>query len=164
MGPDRLRGLVQRGSGPAIRHHHQRLAHLPGGRPNQRLEPLLGVYVPRQYGLQPGIDESHAIPRHRYGRFPGGRLPARRPALDDRTRNFRSDGPVPEPGHRSQVLPVPHPRPRLCESGHPSHGARNSLRLAPGRGLVRSPLRDHDGLFIRGERRDRIGDGGLPAL
>jgi len=36
---------------PPIRHHDQRLAHVPEHRPHQRVEPVLGVHVPRQLGV-----------------------------------------------------------------------------------------------------------------
>ncbi len=47
VGEDRLCRLGLRRSGPAISHHDQRLAHLPGRRPDRRVEPLLRIYVPR---------------------------------------------------------------------------------------------------------------------
>ena len=40
-------GLGVRGPRPAVRHHHQHLAHLGQHRPHQRFESLLGVHVPR---------------------------------------------------------------------------------------------------------------------
>ena len=41
VGPDRLRRLVLRRSRRAVRHDHQRMAHLPGGRADQCVEPVL---------------------------------------------------------------------------------------------------------------------------
>ena len=34
-----------------VRHHDQRLAHLPRRRTDQRLEPVFGVHVPRRHGV-----------------------------------------------------------------------------------------------------------------
>ncbi len=45
--------LAVRRSRHAVRHHHQPLAYLEEHRPHQRVQPLLGVHVPRQLRLQP---------------------------------------------------------------------------------------------------------------
>ena len=55
VGPDRLRGVAVRGPGRAVRLDDQRVAHLPGGRSDQREQPVLGVHVPGQHGVQPGV-------------------------------------------------------------------------------------------------------------
>ena len=57
VGEDRLRRLGLRRSRPAVPHHRQRLAHLPGVRPDPRLEPVLGVHVPRRHRLQSRLAE-----------------------------------------------------------------------------------------------------------
>ena len=67
VGPRRRGGLALGRSRRAVRHHHQRLAHLPGVGPHQRLEPVLGVHVPRRHGVQSGVAEPDAVP-------PGRRL------------------------------------------------------------------------------------------
>ena len=41
-------GLGVRRPGHAVRHHDQRVAHVPGLGPHQRLEPVLGVHAPGQ--------------------------------------------------------------------------------------------------------------------
>ena len=41
--------------GHAVRHHRQRVAHLPEHGAHQRQQPVLGVHVPRRLGLQPGV-------------------------------------------------------------------------------------------------------------
>ena len=41
VGPDRLRRLDLRRPRRAVRHHHQRVAHLPGRRADQRVQPVL---------------------------------------------------------------------------------------------------------------------------
>jgi ribonucleoside-diphosphate reductase alpha chain len=58
---DRPCRLGLRRSGPAVQHHHERLAHLPGGRPDPRLQPVLGIHVPRRHGLQPGLAQPAAL-------------------------------------------------------------------------------------------------------
>ena len=47
-----LRRLGLRRSRPAVPHHHQRLAHLPGVGTDPRVESVLGIHVPRRHGLQ----------------------------------------------------------------------------------------------------------------
>ena len=51
-----------RRSGRAIRHDDQPLAHLPELGPDQRLESVLGVHVPRRHGLQPGEHQPDEVP------------------------------------------------------------------------------------------------------
>ena len=62
VGEDRPRRLGQRRSRPAIPHHRQRLAHLPGLGSDHRLEPVLGVHVPRRHRLQSGVAEPAGVP------------------------------------------------------------------------------------------------------
>ncbi len=45
---DRPGRVGVRRPGHAVRRHHQRLAHLPGDRPDHRVEPVLGVHAPGQ--------------------------------------------------------------------------------------------------------------------
>ncbi len=49
---DRRGDAPVRRPGHAVRHHHQRLAHLPEHRPHQRVEPVLRVHAPRRQRLQ----------------------------------------------------------------------------------------------------------------
>ena len=46
----------------AVRHDDQRMAHVPGLRPHQRVEPVLGVHAPGQLGVQPGVAEPDEVP------------------------------------------------------------------------------------------------------
>ena len=55
-----------RRSGRAVRHDHQSLAHLPQLGPDQRVESVFGVHVPRRHGLQPVEHQPDEVP-------PGGR-------------------------------------------------------------------------------------------
>ena len=63
LGEDRLRRLGIGRSGPAFQHDDERLAHLPGGRPDPRLQSVLGIHVPRRHGLQPRLAEPAAVQR-----------------------------------------------------------------------------------------------------
>ena len=63
LGEDRRGRLAVRRSRRAVRHHHQRVAHLPGERPHQRLQSVLGIHVPGRHGLQPGVAEPDAVPQ-----------------------------------------------------------------------------------------------------
>ncbi len=63
VGEDRLRRLALRRPRRAVRHHDQRVAHLPQRRADQRQQPVQRVHVPRRHGLQPGQPEPAALPR-----------------------------------------------------------------------------------------------------
>ena len=65
LGADLLRRLGLRRPGHAVRHHHQRVAHLPAVRPHQRFESLFGVHVPGRHRLQPGLAQPHGLPQGR---------------------------------------------------------------------------------------------------
>ena len=65
VGQDRTRRLGLGRSRSAIRHDDQRLAHLPGKRPHQRLEPVLGIHVPRRHGVQSCLAEPARLPQTR---------------------------------------------------------------------------------------------------
>ena len=62
VGEDRPRRLGERRSRPAISHHHQRLAHLPGVGADHRVESVLGIHVPRRHGLQSRVAEPARVP------------------------------------------------------------------------------------------------------
>jgi ribonucleoside-diphosphate reductase alpha chain len=57
VGEGRPCRLGLRRSGHPVPRHRERVAHLPRGWRDPRLEPVLGVHVPRRHGLQPGVDE-----------------------------------------------------------------------------------------------------------
>ncbi len=67
VGEDRQCRLGVRRSGPAFQHHHERLAHLPGGGADQRIQSVLGIHVPRRHGLQPCLAEPACIPQQGQG-------------------------------------------------------------------------------------------------
>ena len=56
---------VVRRPGHAVRHHDQRLAHLPEHRPHQRVESVHRVHAPRRLGLQPRVAEPDEVRRRR---------------------------------------------------------------------------------------------------
>ena len=62
VAPDRRGGVAVRRSGPAVRHHGQRLAHVEEHGAHQRVEPVLGVHVPRRQRVQPGVAEPAQVP------------------------------------------------------------------------------------------------------
>ena len=51
VGQDRPGCLGVRRSGHPVRHHHQRLAHLPGLGADQRVQSVLGIHVPGRHGV-----------------------------------------------------------------------------------------------------------------
>ena len=100
-----LRGVGVRRPRHAVRHHDQRVAHLPGQRPDQRLQPVQRVHAPGQQRLQPGQPEPDEVPRRRR-QLRRPQLPARdrdrvhgpgdrgrRVRLPDRRRSARTPGP-----------------------------------------------------------------------
>ena len=65
LGPDRLRRLGLGRPGHPVPHHHQRVAHEPGRRPDRREQPVLGVHVPRRHRVQPRLGQPPALPQRR---------------------------------------------------------------------------------------------------
>ena len=163
LGSDGDRGMGQCGSRRPVRQHDQRLAHLPGRRADQRVEPVLGVHVPRRHRLQPGVAQPDLLPaRGRHVR--GRRVRARRPAVDDRARDLGADGPVPGHAHRRAVLPLPHPRARLRQSRRAPDGVRPTLRQRCGPCRRRRHHRPDDRHRLQGIGRDGGGAGCVPGL
>ena len=63
VGEDRPRRLGLRRSRPAVPHHHQRLAHLPGVGADPRQQSVLGIHVPRRHRLQSRLAEPARVPQ-----------------------------------------------------------------------------------------------------
>ena len=63
VGADRPRRLGLGRSGPALQHHHERLAHLPRRRTHPGVESVLGIHVPRRHGVQSGVRQPAAVLR-----------------------------------------------------------------------------------------------------
>ena len=96
LGSDRLRGLGLCRPGSAVRQHHQRVAHLPRGRSDQRVEPLFRVHVPRRHRLQPRLAEPDEVPpRAGHAGYRGLRTRLRLWTID--ARDLGADGAVPVP-------------------------------------------------------------------
>ncbi len=53
--------LGVRRPGHAVRHDGQRLAHLPEHGSDQREQSVLGVHVPRRFGVQSGVDQPDEV-------------------------------------------------------------------------------------------------------
>ena len=63
---DRRGDAHLRRSRAAVRHHRQRLAHLPEHGADQRQQSVLGIHVPGRFGVQPGVDQPDEVrPRGR---------------------------------------------------------------------------------------------------
>ena len=102
VGEGRLCGLGLGRSRHPVPHHHQRLAHLPEVGADPRVEPVLGVHVPRRHGVQPRLAEPDDVPRRRQA-LRRRCLRARLPAVDHRARNLGADGAVPVEEDRRAV-------------------------------------------------------------
>ena len=127
VGEDRLRRLGLGRSGPAIPHHGQRLAHLPGLGRNPRLQSVLGIHVPRRHRLQSGLAQPADLPRREDRQVRRRKLRARRAAVDRGAGNLGADGAVPVQADRRAVLRIPHARPRLRQYRRPADDLRHSL-------------------------------------
>ncbi len=115
LGEDRLRRLGLRRPRPAVPHHGERLAHLPGIGTDPRQQSVLGVHVPRRHRLQSGVDEPAGVqdplpslPRPR-GRVRVGGLRHRGlracgAAVDRRARDLGADGAVPLARDRAALV------------------------------------------------------------
>jgi hypothetical protein len=139
---DRRSHLAVRRSRHAVRHHHQPLAHLQEHRPHQRLQPLLGVHVPRRLRLQPRQLQPAQVPHSRRTvRHP--RLPRRHRHRHHRDGDHRRRRRLPHRIHRPQLARLPPARPRLRQSRRAAHGLRPALRLRRRPRPRRNPHRHH---------------------
>ncbi len=127
VGKDRLRRLGLGRSGPAISHHGQRLAHLPGLRRDPRQQSVLGIHVPRRHRLQSRVVEPAHLPRREDRQIQGRNLRARGSAVDRRSRNLGDDGAVPVEADCRAVLRIPHARPRLRQYRRPADDLRHPV-------------------------------------
>ncbi len=149
VGEDRLCGLGLRRSRHAVPHHGQRLAHLPGLGADPRLQPVLGIHVPRRHGVQSRLAESAAVPRQGEA-LRRRELRARLPAVDHRARNLGADGAVPLQEHRRAFLQLPHARAGLRQYRRAADVVGHRLRF---RRCARD-LRRHHGADDRRLVRD----------
>ena len=156
--------LGLRRPGGAVRRDHQRVAHVAGRRADPGLQPVLGVHVPRQHGVQPGEPEPGRLLRRRLRHLRHRGLPARHPAVDHGARRLGDHGPVPQPRDRPGLLRLPHPGPGLRQPRLAAHAQRHRLRLRRGPGHRRRPHRGPHRRLLCHLGRDGLGAGHLPPL
>ncbi len=110
----------------AVRHHHQRVAHLPEHRPHQFEQSVQRVHVPGRHGLQSGVVNLHEVPQR-------GRRALRRRGVSSTPVEvvitaqeiIVENAGYPDPGHREE-------QPRLPSAGS---GYANLGALLMARGL-----------------------------
>ena len=139
---DRRIHLDLRRPGHAVRHHHQRLAHLLQHGPHQRLQPLQRVHVPRRFGLQPGVPEPHEVPQRRR-RVRRRGLPARGGHHHPGAGNHRRLRQLPHPADRAQQPRLPAAGAGLRQPGRAAHVPGPGLRQRRGPRLRRRHHRAH---------------------
>ena len=155
LAADRGGGLAVRRSGAAVRHHHQRLAHLGEHGAHQRVQPVLRVHVPRRFGLQPGVAEPAQVSEARRWRIRHRFVQEGRRADHPGAGDHRRERHLPDQEDRGELAPLPAARPGVRESGRAAHVARAAVRLGGGARLRGGDHRDHDRLGVSNQRRDR---------
>ena len=125
---DRRGGLAVRRPGRPVRHDDQLVAHAPEHRPDQRVEPVLGVHVDRRLGVQPLLAQPDEVPA-RGRRVRRHRLRARRRRDVPRAGDLRRLLVVPDAGDRPEREGVPPARARLREPRRAPDGAGLPVRL-----------------------------------
>ena len=164
VAPDRHRFVGVRRPRPAVRHHHQQVAHRARHGPHQRFQPVQRVHAPRQLGVQPRLHQLAQVPRPRLG----GRRQLRHRGLHAHHRGHlhgagdpRRPSRLPHRAHRRYQPQVPPTRYRLCQPRCAAHGARPAVRLGGGSCLGRSPHLTHDRPCLRHQRSHRQPHGAL---
>ena len=150
-GPAGPGGVELRRSGRAVRHDDQPLAHLPELGPDQRLESVQRVHVPRRFGLQPGEHQPDEVPPGRRAvrrRAIQAGVPARlhRPGNPGRSRQLSDEA------NRRQQPSFPAAGLGLLEPRQPADGRRLALRFGRRPGTLR---RDHGVVARVGQSRQR---------
>ena len=125
--------------GRAVRHHHQRVAHLPGRWPDQCVESVHRIHVPRRHGLQPRVAQPARSTTRQTSRFDvdSFRHACRLWTLILEISVYMAQ--FPSVGGGAEVVRLPHARPGLRQPRLAAHGAGHSLRLAGRPGPVRGP-------------------------
>ena len=156
MRADCRRHLGVRRSGHAVRHHGQRVAHLPEHGAHQRQQSVLGVHVPGRLGVQPGVAQPDEV---RQGRRRVRRrgVPRRVPHADHRAGDPRRQLELSDQGDREEQPRLPSARPRLRQPRRAADVARPALRQRRRPRLRRRHHRadDRRGLRPVGPRRAR---------
>ena len=151
--------------GHAVRHHRQRLAHLPEHGAHQREQPVLGVHVPRRLGVQPGVDQPDEVRARDDGEFDSvgvrGGVPDADHGAGDPGRQLQ----LSDAGDREEQPRLPSARPRLREPRRAADVARPALRQRRRPRLRGGDHRDHArrGLRAVGARSRAITAGRSPA-
>ncbi len=132
---------------------------------HQLEQPVLRVHVPRRHGLQPGQPEPDDASCDEDGQLRRRRRSGARRRSRSSPRRSSSTTPTIRPAKIAQQQPpVPPARPRLREPRRAAHVPGPALRQ---RGGAQRRGGDHLADVRRGlphERRDRGGDGAVPAL
>ncbi len=115
-----------RRSGHAVRHDHQSLAHFESHGAHQRVESVLGIYVPGRFGLQPGVLEPDEVCR------PGRRIRCRGfPAClrygDAGAGDYRRQRQLSDREDRQEFARFPPARFGLCQPGRAADVDGHSL-------------------------------------
>ena len=126
---DRRGDARLRRSGHAVRHHHQRLAHLPEHRPHQRVEPVLRVHAPRRLGLQSGVAQPDAVRRRRRATSTSTASATRSTSLITAQDIIVDNSSYPTPSDHGQRARLPRARPRLRQPRRAADVARPAVRL-----------------------------------
>ncbi len=143
VGADRACRVAVRRSGPAVRRHDSRVAHVRERRSHQRDESVQRIRLHRRHGVQSRVVESGEV-RERERRFRREALRGSVAHLDDDARDLRHDGPDAVEDDRREESRLSHARPRLRESRHAAHAHGPSLRFGRRLRLVRRNQRADD--------------------
>ena len=125
---DRRGGVAVRRPGRPVRHDDQLLAHAAEHRPDQRVEPVLGVHVDRRLRVQPLLAQPDEV-QARGRRVRRHRVRARRRRDVPRAGDLRRLLVVPDARDRREREGVPPARARLREPRRPADGAGVPVRL-----------------------------------
>ena len=125
---DRRGDARLRRSRPAVRHHRQRLAHLPEHGAHQREQPVLRVHVPRRLGVQPGVDQPDEVRATRTASSTHVAFDAACRTLITAQEILVDNASYPTPGDRAEQPRLPAARPRLRQPRRAADVARPALR------------------------------------
>ncbi|MEY4183484.1 MAG: hypothetical protein RLZZ217_2110, partial [Planctomycetota bacterium] len=101
-------------------------------RAHQRQQPVQRVHVPRQHGVQPGVDQPDEVLRRRVADLRHRRLRTRDRRLDHGPRDQRAHGELPQPRDRRTELEVPHAGPGLRQPRRHAHAGGHPVRQRRG--------------------------------
>ena len=146
--------------GHAVRHHRQRLAHLPEHGAHQRQQPVLGVHVPGRLGVQPGVDQPdevrvrRTIEERRRVRSPRRSTP-RAATLITAQEILVDNSSYPTQAIEQEQPRLPSARPRLRQPRRAADVARPALRQRRRPRLLGGDHRGHARRGVRAVGEDR---------